>query len=113
MGSRHEVGQWLTIREDPHQIYHLYYCPDATHGVFKIELNKTFLDNARDVEGLLAWWQEETSSPDLQEPYRFYVADRFAKQAVSVANNALKEVARRGMALSSWAWFFSQPYRTE
>lgn len=103
----------LSALGDPQQVYHLYYRPDATHGVFKIELNKAFLDDARRADGLLAWWAEDTSSPDLHEPYRFYVADRFAKSAASVAKGALKEVARRDMELASWAWFFSQPYRTE
>lgn len=111
--SVNEIGQWLTITGDPHQIHHLYYRPDAPHGVFKIELNKTFLENEEDVGALLSWWLQDTSAPDLQEPYHFYVADRFAKQAVTVAKNALQEVARRDMALASWAWFFSQPYRTE
>ncbi len=108
-----ESAQWITIPGDKHQLHHLYYRPDAVHGVFKIEMNRTFLDNEPEVGSLLSWWLHDTMSPDLQEPYRFYVADRFAKSAVSVAKNALKEVARRDMELASWAWFFSQPYRTE
>jgi hypothetical protein len=108
-----ESAEWMTIRNDPHQVFHLYYRPDEIHGVYKIELNKTFLDQEEGVGGLLSWWLQDTSSPDLEEPYRFYVADRFAKQAVTVAKSALKEVARRDMELASWAWYFSQPYRTE
>ena len=110
--SANEVAQWLTIAGDPHEIHHLYYRPDAPHGVFKIEMNRRFLDDAAGTSALLAWWLQDTASPDLQEPYRFYVADRFAKQGVSVAAAALKEVVRRDMELASWAWFFSQPYRT-
>lgn len=110
--AANEVAQWLTIAGDPHQIHHLYYRPDGPHGVFKIEMNRRFLDDETGVDALLAWWLRDTASPDLQEPYRFYVADRFAKQGVSVAAAALKEVVRRDMELASWAWFFSQPYRT-
>lgn len=107
------VGDQLTERTSPYQIYHIYYKPDSAHGVFKIEFNQAFQSDATRLSGLFAWWWKEIQSPDLQEPYSYYIADRFAKEAVSVAKNALKEITRRNAPNASWAWFFTQPYRTE
>lgn len=91
-------------------INHIYYRPDAPHGVFKIEVNEGFLKK-NITDHLFAWWVEEIAAPDLQEPYSYFIADRFAKEAVSVAKKALKEITRR--EVNSLSWFFTQPYRTE
>jgi hypothetical protein len=107
------VGDQLTEPNNPNRLYHIYYKPDSAHGVFKIELNGSFLRDSNRLSGLFAWWWREIQSPDLQEPYSYYIADRFAKEAVSVAKNALKEITRRDASTTSWAWFFTQPYRTE
>lgn len=107
------VGDQLTELNNPNRLYHIYYKPDSAHGVFKIELNASFLRDTEKLSGLFAWWWREIQSPDLQEPYSYYIADRFAKEAVSVAKNALREISRRNVSTASWAWFFTQPYRTE
>lgn len=107
------IGDSLTQKNHPNCLYHIYYKPDSAHGVFKIEVNEAFRSDSQLLSRLFAWWVSEIQSPDLQEPYSYYIADRFAKEAVSVAKNALKEITRRNAASSSWAWFFTQPYRTE
>ncbi|MGI8419405.1 MAG: hypothetical protein ACR2LN_02055 [Candidatus Levyibacteriota bacterium] len=91
-------------------IFHIYYRPDVGHGVYKIEVNEGFL-RKKITDQLFAWWVEEIAAPDLQEPYSYFIADRFAKEAVSVASKALKEITRR--EINSLSWFFTQPYRTE
>lgn len=92
------------------QILYVYYRPDTAHGVFKIEINHGFLKSGK-LNSLFTWWNNEIKAPDLQEPYSYFIADRFAKEAVSVAKNALKEITRRDS--SAWSWFFTRPYRTE
>ena len=113
INQRGGVGDSLTQENNPNCLYHIYYKPDSAHGVFKIELNEDFRSNSQLLSRLFAWWVKEIQSPDLQEPYSYYIADRFAKEAVSVAKNALKEITLRGASASPWAWFFTQPYRTE
>ncbi len=81
--------------------------------MYKLEFNKSFLDKPELLNKLLTWWRIEIDSPDLQEPYSYYIADKFSKEAVSVAKNALKEITRRNISTTSWAWFFTNPYRTE
>lgn len=95
------------------QFFHIYYRPDTSHGVFKVETNKAFLDKPEWASKLLSWWRKEISAPDLLEPYSYYIADRFAKESVRVAQSALKEINRRQTSVAPWAWFFTQPYRTE
>lgn len=107
------VGDQLTNSTSPCQIFHIYYRPDSAHGVFKIELNQAFQGDASRLSGLFSWWWREIQSPDLQEPYSYYIADRFSKEAVSVAKNALREITRRNAPNDSWAWYFTQPYRSE
>jgi hypothetical protein len=105
-------GDLLTSTDHPNQIFHIYYRPSACHNVFKIEVDKALLNRSELVDALLAWWFQEVQTPDIEEPYSLYIADRFASEAVSVAKSALTELARRHESNSSWAWFFTQPYRT-
>jgi hypothetical protein len=91
-------------------ILHFYYRPDPSHGVYKIEVNNQFLSK-KITSKLFAWWLEEVSAPDFEEPYSYFIADRFAKEAVSVAKKALKEIIRRDA--DSWTWFFTRSYRSE
>ncbi len=113
LNQRGGVGEQITRLGSPTRLYHIYYKPDSAHGVFKIELNESFRADAKLLSGLFSWWWQEIQAPDLQEPYSYFIADRFAKEAVSVAKNALKEIVRRDASSASWAWFFTQPYRTE
>ena len=113
LNRRDGIGEQITRSGSPTRLYHIYYKPDSAHGVFKIELNESFRADSNLLSGLFSWWWREIQAPDLQEPYSYYIADRFAKEAVSVAKNALKEIARRDASNASWAWFFTQPYRTE
>lgn len=113
LNQRNGVGDMITRDGSPTRLYHIYYKPDSAHGVFKIEVNETFRADMTLLSGLFSWWWREIQAPDLQEPYSYFIADRFAKEAVSVAKNALKEITRRDALNASWAWFFTQPYRTE
>lgn len=113
LNRRDGIGEQITRSGSPTRLYHIYYKPDSAHGVFKIELNESLRADSNLLSGLFSWWWREIQAPDLQEPYSYYIADRFAKEAVSVAKNALKEIARRDASNTSWAWFFTQPYRTE
>lgn len=108
-----EISDSLTRALDPHQIFHIYYRPDENHGVYKIELNQSTLANERFISDVFSWWNSELQAPDLQEPYSYFIADRFAKEAVSVAKNALGEITKRRIDPNSTAWSFLQPYRTE
>lgn len=90
-------------------IQHIYYRPDKTHSVFKIEVTDKFIRDGK-TDQLFAWWIKEIAAPDLQEPYSYFIADRFAKEAVSVAKKALQEITRRDS--QAWNWYFTQPYRT-
>jgi hypothetical protein len=109
----HAIGEQIVEPDNPCQLFHVYYRPHESHGVFKIEMNHTFLTSPEYLGELFAWWYRELEAPDIEEPYTSYIADRFAKEAVSVAKNALKEIARRDMGSTSFAWFFTQPYRTQ
>jgi hypothetical protein len=111
-GEVNAIGDLLTSANHPKQILHLYYRPSAAHGVYKIEMNRTFLARPERVSGLLAWWFREAVAPDIEEPYSIYIADRFASEAVSLAKEALREISRRGEPNNSWAWFLTQPHRT-
>lgn len=113
LNRRDGIGDQITRPGSPTRLYHIYYKPDSAHGVFKIEINEAFRDDSNLLSGLFSWWWNEIQAPDLQEPYSYFIADRFAKEAVSVAKNALKEITRRDASNASWAWFFTQPYRTE
>ncbi len=113
LNQRNGVGDMITRDGSPTRLYHIYYKPDSAHGVFKIEVNESFRTDMNLLSGLFSWWWREIQAPDLQEPYSYFIADRFAKEAVSVAKNALKEITRRDALNASWAWFFTQPYRTE
>ena len=95
------------------RIFHIYYRPDPAHGVFKIEVNGGLLSNLNEAKKIFSWWQKEIDAPDIQEPYSFYIADRFAKEGVSVAKNALQEITRRNAQPDSMSWFLLQPNRTE
>ena len=97
-------GDQLTIADHPNQIFHVYYRPDACHGVFKIEMNGAFINNSELFEALLAWWSHELRTPDIQEPYSLYIADRFASEAVSVAKSAIWELARRDESIAICNW---------
>lgn len=103
----------LYSENNQNQIFHIYYRPKISQGVFKIEINKAFLKNKEQVAALFNWWQEETCAPDLLEPFSFVIADRFASEAVRVATMALQEITRRSPDTSDWAWYLTQPYRTQ
>lgn len=107
------LSDQLSMENHGHQIKHIYYKPDSSHGVFKIELNNSFFSERELLRGLFPWWCKEIDAPDLQEPYSFYIADRFSKEAVSVSRNALKEITRRDMGTDVLTWYFTQSYRTE
>jgi hypothetical protein len=107
------VEKELYSNESNHQIFHIYYRPRLSQGVFKIEVNKRFLQSETGIERLFNWWQNETCAPDLLEPYSFVLVDRFAKEGVRVATMALQEITRRSPIQSDWAWYLTQPYRTK
>jgi hypothetical protein len=113
VNDKNGIGDQLVNKDNPSQLFHIYYRPHASHGVFKIELNATLLNKPEILSKLFAWWRNELDTPDLEEPYSLYIADKFAKEAVSVAKNALKEITRRDMMSASLTWFFTQSYRTE
>ena len=106
------IGDYLTSADCPIQIFHIYYRPSASHGVYKIEMNKSFMSQPELVDALLSWWHREIAAPDIEEPYSVYIADRFASEAVSLAKEALKEISRRAETDTPWTWFLTQPYRT-
>lgn len=107
------IEKQLYSDESNHQIFHIYYRPRISQGVFKIEANKRFVQSATGIERLFNWWQYETCAPDLLEPYSFVLVDRFAKEGVRVATMALQEITRRSPTDSEWAWYLTQPYRTK
>ena len=102
----------LTTRGDPLELLQTYYRPKLSHGIFKIEFNQGLLQTSGLMEGIFDWWQDEVLVPDIQEPYSYYLADRFAKEAVSLAAKALKEIAKRDSEEHEWAWYLTQPNRT-
>ncbi len=106
------IEKQLYSDDSNNQIFHIYYRPRISQGVFKIEANKRFVQSETGLERLFNWWQEETCAPDLLEPYSFVLVDRFAKEGVRVATMALQEITRRSPTDSEWAWYLTQPYRT-
>lgn len=113
INAHHAIGEQIVEHNHQNQLFHIYYRPHVSHGVFKIEMNHALLNDQNQVARLFAWWYKELEAPDIEEPFTTYIADRFAKEAVSVAKNALKEIARRDMASTPFTWFFTQPYRTQ
>lgn len=107
------INNQLTQSNNPSQLFHIYYRPDEMHGVYKIELNLGFLTRTETLGSFFTWFQNELKTPDLQEPYSNFIADRFAKEAVSVAKKALKEITRRDISPDSLAWSFESGYRTD
>jgi hypothetical protein len=111
--SINSIEKELYSMESNHQIFHIYYRPRVSHGVFKIEANKRFIRSKTGLERLFNWWQYETCAPDLLEPFSFVLVDKFAKEGVRVAATALHEITRRCPTDSEWAWYLTQPYRTK
>lgn len=107
-----EIEEKLYTNNSDEHIHHIYYRPRISQGVFKIEVNKKFIDSKTGMERLFNWWQYETCAPDLLEPYTYVLVDRFAKEGVRVATMALQEITRRSPTDSEWAWYLTQPYRT-
>ena len=107
------IGDQLIEPNNANQLFHIYYRPHESHGVFKIEINGALLKRPEIMSKIFAWWRRELESPDLEEPYSLFIADRFAKEAISVVKNALKEISRRDMISTPLAWLFTQSYRTE
>jgi hypothetical protein len=92
------------------RLYHLYYMPGYSDVVSKIEFNRGFLENFGK-RGLLGWYENETVSPDIYEPYYCHIADRFAKEGVSVSTRALMDIIRQ-KAGADWGWYLTGKYRT-
>jgi hypothetical protein len=103
------------------RLFQIYFRTDDAHGVYKIEMNGEFQGaDGSNLAELFRWWLDSTEPVDMQEPYLLYVADRFAKEGVSVASTALEDVVHRKIAENSistpalaWAWDMTQPYRTQ
>ncbi len=100
------------VSEGPSRLHHMYYRPLLSLGAYKIEVNGSMAFNQSDRRRLLSWWRGEVESSDIEEPYALYVADRFCKDAVRVAREAMIEATRGNPTLGETARLLSAAYRT-
>lgn len=118
-----EIARGLTTKcgNSLMNLFQIYFCTDEAHGVFKAEVNRLFLgQKGVRLAALYRWWLDGTEPVDLEEPYLLYVADRFAKEGVSVSSSALDDIVRRMVAegpvsadVLGQAWNMTSTYRTQ
>lgn len=114
-------GLTTSCGDSPTNLFQIYFCTDEAHGVFKAEVNRSFLgQKGVRLAALYRWWLDSTEPVDLEEPYLLYVADRFAKEGVSVSSSALEDIVRRMVAegpvsadVLGQAWNMTSTYRTQ
>lgn len=106
------LSRELVREKGLHRVWYTYYHAKKNKSIYKVEYPGALNEDRELRRNLIGWLEYESPAIDLQEPYSVFVADKFAKESVSVSQSALTEILRRNMN-SSWGWHFTGSYRTE
>lgn len=105
--SIHDVVSRFHENAHPFRLHHLYAKTHPFHGVYKIEVNQSML-NQTGLESCFKLWQGLCDNPEIESPMPLHIADMLTAQVVSTMPKVYNDRIHHELGQHPWA----RPYRS-